>query len=780
MNNYNIILECIDEINDSVVTTESNVIKSLMNSYYKQYELFTECEYLGKDPYKIYQEASIMDEVKEKSSKDKNKLITFLKFIPRLIITIIKKIKNKLFGKKDKKNTTTVSDSSSNKGSVNAGNGSNLFNKDMIEKTRKAVSNSKNGKIVLGGGVIVTALASGGLVISKVIKKKGKGKKSGKSKDVKIEITKDNKIKCNFNIKKIKGLQEKLVRLIKRNTNKINDGKVPSNEDVNQIEEVVVDLKKEITGKNNNPDIIVDNSDLVLEEGIAEELKNIDVDKMIETVSKYNNGSDVGDKQNNILNDQTSTRFVEMLAEAIPLVSDSVDTIIETREMLESQQYIQFNDNDNSGQKKADGKRTTNSNGHTYDDMIKDNCEKLKMFCNSVLIHLKDIEDLLPNNVKALKHKINIYMESVEKNGSIYSNVKTLATLHEINNFISKTLIAPIHDEFDNEKSDDGGDTISKNEVPKVLKYLKHVGYEDMKFDVGTNIDKYGQFFNVTRINTDDETKEGTIAKLYMKPLYLNLSKIGLSHIHQPRDEYDIIHLRGICDKYECKQNHNKDYGEKKSESPKHDGVGGAETKKSDKISKLFDFSGGYYDPKRTMNTPNFDKSEKGADIIEHNVGIIEYIKTRVEALLSDILLKQDRDDLLEIINKAIGDAKHCVDKGLSVKYDIVSSLHSAIYKYVYDSFTKVDGNGRKVISRFLKAVGYEEVKVRVGDDFESNAKYFEKALLDATDDPDKKGKISKIDRVPYGLARGLFINIDGTPVENEYILGGICTYYKK
>ena len=67
----------------------------------------------------------------------------------------------------------------------------------MIEKTRKAVSNSKTGKIVLGGGVTVAVLASGGLVISKVIKNKGKGKKSGKSKDVKIEITKDNKIKCN-------------------------------------------------------------------------------------------------------------------------------------------------------------------------------------------------------------------------------------------------------------------------------------------------------------------------------------------------------------------------------------------------------------------------------------------------------------------------------------------------------------------------------------------------------------------------------------------------------
>ena len=779
MNNYNIILEYIDEINDSVVTTESNVIKSLMNSYYKQYELFTECEYLGKDPYKIYQEASIMDEVKEQSKNDKNKLITFLKFIPRLIITIIKKIKNKLFGKKDKKSTTTVSDSSSNKGSVNAGNGSNLFNKDMIEKTRKAVSNSKTGKIVLGGGVIVTALGAGGLVISKVIKKKGKGKKSGKSKDVKIEITKDNKIKCNFNIKKIKALSEKLVRLIKRNTNKINHGKVPSNEDVNQIEEVVVDLKKEITGKNNNPDIIVDNSDLVLEEGIVEELKNIDVNKMIETVPKYNNGSDVGDKQNNILNDQTIARFVEMLAEAIPVVDDSVDTIIETREMLESQQHIQFNDNNSSGQKKADGKRITDSNDHTYDDMIKDNCEKLAKFFNNALEHLKDIEDVLPNHVKQLKSKISDYMENLGKDNSRYNNRVTMNALHDMNNYIHELLMMPIYDEFDDKKSNDEF-AISKTKVPEVLKYLKHVGYEDMKFDVGTNIDKYGQFFDLNPINTDDETKKGTIAKLHIKPLYLNLDKIGLSHIHQQRDEYDVIYLAGICDKYERKQNRNKDYGEKKSEIPKHDGVGGAETKKSDKVSKLFDFSGEYYDPKRTMNTPNFDKSEKGADIIEHNVDIIEYIKTRVEALLSDILLKQDRDDLLEIINKAIGDAKHCVDKGLSVKYDIVSSLHSAIYKYVYDSFTKVDGNGHKVISRFLKAVGYEEVKVRVGDDFESNAKYFEKALPDSTDDPDKKGKISKIDRVPYGLARGLFINIDGTPVENEYILGGICTYYKK
>lgn len=766
MNNYNIILEYIDEINDSVVTTESNVIKSLMNSYYKQYELFTECEYLGKDPYKIYQEASIMDEVKEQSKNDKNKLITFLKFIPRLIITIIKKIKNKLFGKKDKKNTTTVSDSSSNKGSVNAGNGSNLFNKDMIEKTRKAVSNSKTGKIVLGGGVIVTALATGGLVISKVIKKKGKGKKSGKSKDVKIEITKDNKIKCNFNIKKIKALSEKLVRLIKRNTNKINDGKVPSNEDVNQTEEIVVDLKKEITGKNNNPDIIVDNSDLVLEEGIVEELKNIDVNKMIETVSKYNNESDVGDKQNNILNDQTSTRFVEMLAEAIPVVNDSVDTIIETREMLESQQHIQFNDNDNSGQKKADGKRITNSNGHTYDDMIKDNCEKLKMFCNSVLIHLKDIEALLPNNVKALKHKINIYMESVEKNGSIYSNVKTLATLHEINNFISKTLIAPIHDEFDNEKSDDGGDTISKNEVPKVLKYLKHVGYEDMKFDVGTNIDKYETFFNVTRINTDDETKEGTIAKLYMKPLYLNLSKIGLSHTHQQRDEYDIIHLRGICDKYECEQNRNKGYGEKKSESPKHAGAGGTETKK-----------------KKTNSNDQYSNTVlDGVDFIQLQVdppqeeGAYEKPPANLEHVLPDESIKG--------IIATIATVKESIE---SERYDfdndVLHPLHVALHDYMYKVIPTKSGNlDRKQIIRTLENFGYEEYEdAKVGDEFSQNiAKYFEKSTPVPTDDENKKGKIFEIKMKPMVWNNDDIEQYFGQRAKREYILKGTCSYYKK
>lgn len=179
MNNYNVILECIDEINDAIVTTEYSVATAMADSYIKMSDLLAECYDRGGDPYTIYQEASIMDMVKDKAKNDKNGFVTFFKFIPRLIIAIIEKIKTKLLNK--------------DKGDVNV-KGSD------VEKANESLSKKKTGTMVAAGGFLLAATAAGGVLISKARNKKSNGEDKKQEPEVKVEVTKESEVKTNVDV----------------------------------------------------------------------------------------------------------------------------------------------------------------------------------------------------------------------------------------------------------------------------------------------------------------------------------------------------------------------------------------------------------------------------------------------------------------------------------------------------------------------------------------------------------------------------------------------------
>lgn len=191
MKNHALILECIDEINDIATDVEYSVTSAMAHSYLKMCKLFTECYQRGGDPYIIYQEESIMDEVKDKAKNDKNGFVTFFKFVPRLIIAIINKIKSKLLNK--------------NKGDISV-------EASTVEKVNKKLSKKKTGTMVLAGGLVLAVGAAGGISI---YKKRPNGKSNQKEDHgVKVEVTKDAKIKTNVDVETV---QKRVMDLMEKN-----------------------------------------------------------------------------------------------------------------------------------------------------------------------------------------------------------------------------------------------------------------------------------------------------------------------------------------------------------------------------------------------------------------------------------------------------------------------------------------------------------------------------------------------------------------------------------
>lgn len=71
--------------------TTVTVIESLIEAYDKALVITESC-----CDSELFQEGSIIDSVKRQGDKDENKLITIIKFIPRLIIELVKQLKNRL------------------------------------------------------------------------------------------------------------------------------------------------------------------------------------------------------------------------------------------------------------------------------------------------------------------------------------------------------------------------------------------------------------------------------------------------------------------------------------------------------------------------------------------------------------------------------------------------------------------------------------------------------------------------------------------------------------
>lgn len=141
------ILSAIDNINESIEDSTFHVLESMVSLYSKEIDFMDFCS----DDYKteIVMEGEVMDEVKKKGKKDSNKLITFLLFIPRVIIAACKALarafNNSSLGKKIKKigsDMNKASNASEKKARVEE------FNKSA-EGSMKAYYDEKSGQIKL-------------------------------------------------------------------------------------------------------------------------------------------------------------------------------------------------------------------------------------------------------------------------------------------------------------------------------------------------------------------------------------------------------------------------------------------------------------------------------------------------------------------------------------------------------------------------------------------------------------------------------------------------------
>ena len=85
----------IDEIERIQSEATVNVIESMID-YNDKMEVIQECVNDNPDMYSDYFQEGAIDNVKMKGKSDSNKLVTAIKFIPRLIIELIKQAKLKL------------------------------------------------------------------------------------------------------------------------------------------------------------------------------------------------------------------------------------------------------------------------------------------------------------------------------------------------------------------------------------------------------------------------------------------------------------------------------------------------------------------------------------------------------------------------------------------------------------------------------------------------------------------------------------------------------------
>ena len=87
------IIDSIDIINTTTISSEMNVIEALTESIDKSFVIMENYENDDLSSFSIFQEGKILDTVKKESKKDSNKLITILKFIPRVISALIETLK---------------------------------------------------------------------------------------------------------------------------------------------------------------------------------------------------------------------------------------------------------------------------------------------------------------------------------------------------------------------------------------------------------------------------------------------------------------------------------------------------------------------------------------------------------------------------------------------------------------------------------------------------------------------------------------------------------------
>lgn len=504
MKNHASILECIDEINDIAADVEYSVTSAMAHSYLKMCKLFTECYQRGGDPYIIYQEESIMDEVKDKAKNDKNGFVTFFKFVPRLIIAIINKIKNKLINK--------------NKGDISV-------KASTVEKVNKKLSKKKTGTMVLAGGLVLAAGVAGGISI---YKKHPNGKSNQKEDHgVKVEVTKDAKIKTNV--------------------------------DVEAVQKCVMDLMKEMEGLERN--VAENNTSIekalaglnILSDAVANKIKALCAEiagiKKKQAVYEVNgnfnqNNQEIANRLTNLekeisqikgdleeQNGNLALKIAEVLSVGPEAINEAMQLLIEMASCVE-----ELNKQDQGAESKS--KETLN------EENVNDDAKNLNKFVDTVKNKLPDIKSTIDEeDYDDISTAINDSYKIIEgltdddSDEDLGKKHKIIYNIHSAINSMCKN--TPNFGYIIDKKA--GG--FRQSDTAKVIeKFLVDVGYRKMtdEFKVGDDLKKVynkaldewfkyvetidGYLSNELNINV----KPGQIAMIVRYPYILDMDKLKL------------------------------------------------------------------------------------------------------------------------------------------------------------------------------------------------------------------------------------------------------------
>ena len=504
MKNHVSILECIDEINDIATDVEYSVTSAMAHSYLKMCKLFTECYQRGGDPYIIYQEESIMDEVKDKAKNDKNGFVTFFKFVPRLIIAIINKIKNKLINK--------------NKGDISV-------KASTVEKVNKKLSKKKTGTMVLAGGLVLAVGAAGGISI---YKKRPNGKSNQKEDHgVKVEVTKDAKIKTNVDVEAV----QKCVMDLMKEMEGLERNVAENHASIEKAWAVMAGLVKDTTNKI---------------EALSSEISGIKKKQAVYEVNgNFNqNNQEIANRLTNLekeisqikgdleeQNGNLALKIAEVLSAGPEAINEAMQLLIEMASCVE-----ELNKQDQGVESKS--KETLN------EENVNDDAKNLKKFVDTVKNKLPDIKSTIDedyyNEISGAINKSYKILEGLTNDNSEENLKKKYGILYNIHSAINSVCKETRAFRYEMDRA---AKLFKQSEGAKVIeKFLVDVGYRKMtdEFKVGNDFKevynkKLGEWFK--SIGTCDDllandwkvdVKPNQIAMIFRYPYILDMDKLKL------------------------------------------------------------------------------------------------------------------------------------------------------------------------------------------------------------------------------------------------------------
>lgn len=189
MNTKENLLTAIDSIDKSSSDAECKVLESLVDNYQKAFFIYENYTGDGIDNFSIFQEGSIMDDVK-KRGKNQNAFLKVITFIPRLIGAVISAITANFKAWKRKR----IADKARRKSRMNV-----PLSRKEIQAIHDDDKNSVMGKAIAATGCTMAVATTGALVFGLKDYTEAVEFKD----DVKFEISEDGKLRIIFPYYKI-------------------------------------------------------------------------------------------------------------------------------------------------------------------------------------------------------------------------------------------------------------------------------------------------------------------------------------------------------------------------------------------------------------------------------------------------------------------------------------------------------------------------------------------------------------------------------------------------